>query len=139
MIVKLFKPEFAEKIRAGIKRSTIRPRPERWPQIWTPISLRQWSGKPYRSPQIILATATITAARYCTVRAGSIEIDRRELDYCDLCALAAKEGFDDFAQMLFWFIRNHQLPLDGILIEWSEPQVHGTGRNNVGAHGTICD
>ena len=62
--VKMFKPRFAELIRSGAKRQTIRPTPKVLPEAGDIIDCRQWSGLPYRSKQIRLGEFEVAEMEY---------------------------------------------------------------------------
>lgn len=47
--VRMFKPHFALLVESGAKAQTVRPTPKRMPKPGDRISLRCWSGAPYRS------------------------------------------------------------------------------------------
>lgn len=117
-IIKLFQPRFGPQIKRGEKATTIRPNPKRpqdMPKVGDRISLRQWSGKPYRSKQIVLGESVITRVEQC-------RIDEYGASVGDLWSsgegLAISDGFIDFQEMLGWFNKTHGLPFAGILIAW---------------------
>lgn len=69
-IIKLFQPRFAPMVKDGTKLNTIRPLPKRerdMPQVGWDISLREWSGKPYRSKQRVLKESVIEGVSICDV------------------------------------------------------------------------
>ncbi len=117
--VRLFKPQFAAAVRAGTKRQTVRPTPARLPQEGDAISLRAWSGKPYRSPQIRLGEGIIDAVATITLDAHGIEIGPELLRPADAAQFAREDGFSDEQQLLEWFDATHGLPFTGILICWT--------------------
>ncbi len=122
--VRLFKPRFAELIRSGAKRQTIRPMPKRMPEAGDIIDCRQWSGLPYRSKQIRVGQYKVEEVGAVVIRSWSVAltfIDRRELMFAGsqkLRDFAQADGFDGWADMHEWFIENHDLPFHGILIKW---------------------
>lgn len=120
MIVKMFKPRFAEPVRTVRKLQTIRPTPKRMPRVGDKISLRMWADKPYRSRQLILKTGTITAVHPVTISLDSFSTPDGtiRLKYA-LNTLARKDGFSGWGQLVAWFILEHGLPFTGILIRWS--------------------
>ena len=130
--VRLFKPQFAELVRTGAKTQTIRPLPKRIPRRGDTLSLRQWSGKPYRSPQIILATAQVEEIKVCRIQedgifmqapqgslmaAAGVEIISLTGSTADHFARA--DGFQDWNEMREWFKTEHGLPFDGVVLYWS--------------------
>lgn len=129
--VRLFQPRFAEAVRAGTKRQTIRPVPGRLPMVGDTISLRMWTGKPYRSKQALLRTEVIQSVKICCITREGIA--RQAPDGCLLqiagvriiCEngseadrFARDDGFKDFEEMRSWFERQHGLPFDGLIISW---------------------
>lgn len=116
MIVKMFKPAFSDAVRSGAKKQTVRPIPKRMPKVGTPISLREWTGAPYRSPQRGLRESTITAVHMIEIRPGSINVDLKPVARDEF---AKADGFEDFSRMRDWFTETHgALPFTGILIKW---------------------
>ena len=119
--VRMFKPRFAAMVENGTKLQTVRPTPKRMPQPGDTISLRCWTGLPYRSKQRVLREAEIR--------------DVREIYICDegIClyeigggagwapgehGIAKADGFESWPEMREWFRETHGLPFDGIIIFW---------------------
>lgn len=101
----MFMARFAEAVRSGEKRQTVRPwpkSPKYLPRCLQLESWRMWSDKPYRSKQIELATVQI-----CEV--NLIRLKAKEF--------ARADGFKDLKQMKWWFIEAHGLPFTGFLIK----------------------
>lgn len=120
MRVILFQPQFAELVRAGTKTQTIRKTARCTPG--DTLSLRRWTGKPYRTKQETLRTVTCTAVR--NVRIGEpwpdgLVIDGVEMPTRDRASVARQDGFRCMTEMLDWFDEVHGLPFEGVLIEWS--------------------
>ncbi len=120
MRVILFQPQFAELVRAGTKTQTIRRTARCKPG--DKLSLRRWTGKPYRSKQETLRTVTCTAVR--SVRIGEpwpdgLVIDGVEMPTPDRARVARQDGFRCMTEMLDWFDEVHGLPFEGTIIEWS--------------------
>ena len=117
-IVKLFQPRFATMVRDGSKLNTIRPLPKRprdVPQVGWEISLREWTGKPYRSKQRVLKESAV-------VRVASVRIEEVGV-YIDSVwtfgdTVAKEDGFQDFIEMAEWFKKTHGLPFNGAFIAW---------------------
>lgn len=118
MIVRMFKPKFAPKVESGEKKQTVRPRPKRMPKIGQDISLREWTGKPYRSKQRELARSTVTAVASITIHENAIEIDGTLQTFKEDEAFAKADGFGSAREFFQWFRSNHELPLDGIVTCW---------------------
>ena len=120
--VRLFKPQFAELVEAGTKRQTVRPTPKRMPKPSDKISLRCWTGKPYRSPQRVLREAVIVQVD--TVKIGTGIVVNGESLNCQQRALFAQaDGFECPNRMYEWFEETHGLPFVGIVIHWQNAQV----------------
>jgi len=124
--VKMFKPQFAAKVRAGTKRQTIRPIPKRMPSEGNTIDCRQWEGLPYRSKHIKIGEFTISKVRFVTVSTRMVSF--KETESGDEWAtgvgfhlerFAQADGFGSWEEMVDWFRREHgELPFKGLLIGW---------------------
>ncbi|HEU4344083.1 MAG TPA: ASCH domain-containing protein [Candidatus Binatia bacterium] len=130
MIVKLFKPEFAEAIASGRKTSTIRPFPRgRLPRIGELISLRVWTGRPYRSKQREIGRGVISQVEWVSV--GRWRIMRADFDFHahhvnhlwlsveQTEEYARQDGFNCYESLKAWFDAQHGLPFSGIRIAWT--------------------
>lgn len=114
--VRMFKPQFAQMVRDSIKLQTVRPIPKRMPVPGDIIDCREWSGKPYRSPQVRLKESEI------------VRVDLVTIDPCGLTDhgiwesgddFARLDGFANFDELVNWFIRHHRiLPFKGIVTVW---------------------
>lgn len=113
--VRMFKPEFAARVAAGEKRQTVRPLPVRMPKAGDWVSLRTWTGRPYRSQQRVLREAVIRRVSRCIVRASSVLVDGVEQEPD---RFAAADGFKCYSAMADWFEREYFLPFSGIVIYW---------------------
>lgn len=120
--VRMFKPQFASLVEAGTKRQTVRPTPKRMPKPGDTISLRAWTGKPYRSKQRVLRNTVIK-------HVIPIHIDRLEISIINgdgtrtlfpynETQFARDDGFTGWPEMRDWFDHEHGLPFLGILITW---------------------
>jgi len=116
----MFKPRFARLVEAHTKRQTFRPIPKRMPQPGDIIDCREWSGKPYRSPQTKLIEATITnVVRALITESGiAFEISEGKWVIGSEETIAIADGFKDWPEMRDWFKAQHGLPVDCILIQW---------------------
>lgn len=121
MPVLTFLPRFAPKVKDGDKLRTIRKPRKRPIKVGDKLSLRQWSARPYNSPQIVLREAvcrrvskvTITGdAATVTGHGGAIVVIH------DVDAFARLDGFDDWPDMVAHFSKKRGLPFTGVLIEW---------------------
>lgn len=120
LFVRLFKPQFAALVEQRIKRQTVRPTPKRMPRPGDRISLRAWTGLPYRTPQRVLLESIVTSVEAITfTRLHRIQFQDGILRAEEEYAFARDDGFFDAAEMFAWFEREHGLPFSGVLIEWS--------------------
>lgn len=122
MKVIMFQPRFAALVESGNKTQTIRPTRKRPLQVGESVSLRKWSGVPYRSPQIELRTAWIVGVvpvKLEQYRADMmITVNTYTLYSDQACAFAWADGFPHLASMFDWFEATHGLPFVGQLIRW---------------------
>jgi hypothetical protein len=106
-------------VRSGAKRTTIRPAPRRLPRVGQEISLRRWTGLPYRSKQEVLRESVIVSVDQIAIGADWITINGIALEPIATNTLAVEDGFQNFGALTQWFLRTHkQLPFVGILIRW---------------------
>jgi hypothetical protein len=128
MIVRLFKDQFAPLVRDGRKCQTVRPTAKRKQDAPKPgdvISLRRWTGSPYRSKQELLRSSIVKRARKIIIGPQGIEIcnyDGKILtawERPDLEKFAHADGFPSFEQMHAWFSDTHGTErFVGTLVEW---------------------
>lgn len=119
MVVRLFQSRFAPLVKSGAKLQTVRPVPKRMPKVGDAISLREWTGKPYRSPQRVLKESVIT--RVSPIKMDSecgISVDGWLLCHIEEKEFAQADGFKDSTEMIQWFAKTHGLPFYGICIVW---------------------
>ena len=117
MRVILFQPQFAELVRAGTKTQTIRRTARCKPG--DTLSLRRWTGKPYRSKQQTLCVATCANVHTVLIQPDRIDIDGVPISQNGEDALARADGFRNVGEMLHWFGTTHGFPFKGEIIEWS--------------------
>lgn len=119
--VRMFKPQFAPLVEAGSKRQTVRPTPKRMPKPGDRISLRCWSGAPYRSKQRVLREAEITEVHDVRIDAHGVCLyeQRSGAGWApDREAFAKADGFRSWDQMRAWFEETHALPFVGVVLYW---------------------
>ncbi len=131
MNVILFQPRFEPLIRCGAKWQTCRlHRRDGKPRarVAETVSLRVWSGLPYRSKQREIAQAVITEVESIqierngvsfgdgTLRAWWVGVGTKNEHYLEY--FAKRDGFDSFGQLVEWFQKTHGLPFSGSCIEW---------------------
>lgn len=134
MKVLLFIPRMAALVRAGTKRQTIRATRRNPIVPGDELSLRTWTGKPYRSPQEILRDGEVCKSvepirmeanpRFTDgIRDGdlfSVYLGPliQGLDSYDLDTLAMLDGFKNSIEMYQAFRDMHGFPFEGHLIKW---------------------
>ena len=118
-VVLMFQPRFAPKVEDGSKTRTIRPPRKRPVKVGDPVSLRQWTGKPYASKQrvlrqgIVSRVAEVYLGNYGTSVDGVMLTTRQETRF------AQDDGFAGMDTMRSWFAETHGLPFSGTMIEWA--------------------
>lgn len=125
--VRLFKPRFAALVESGAKLQTVRPTPMRMPRPGDTISLRTWTGKPYRSKMRVLRESVVTVVAPVHINEFGISHVGPIKSYAPQTgelkagyeAFARADGFKDFAEMRDWFLAEHGLPFTGIVIFWT--------------------
>jgi hypothetical protein len=117
--VRLFKPQFAELVRTGAKQQTLRPVPKRMPKPGDALSLRCWTGRPYRSAQVVLRNAEVTKVSSVRIWQCGIEVAGVRLSDSGMRLFALADGFACVQEMLDWFHETHGLPFAGIVIQWA--------------------
>lgn len=118
MSVRMFKPQFAQLVLSGEKTQTVRPVPKRMPQVGEEISLREWTGKPYRSKQRVLKESTITRVSTVAIYANEMYLGESILNDEALFRFAKADGFQSAGDFIEWFNYQHGLPFTGICIYW---------------------
>jgi hypothetical protein len=115
----MFKPRFAALVEAGRKWQTVRPHPKRMPKPGDTISLRCWTGAPYRSKQRIIREAEIREVHHTLIEADGVNLYERDAAWApDREAFARADGFADWPEMRAWFEAEHGLPFRGIVLYW---------------------
>ena len=126
--VRMFKPQFAEMVRTGAKRQTVRPLPWRMPRAGDVIDCRMWSEKPYRSKQVKLCEVAIEQVVLIHIREDGLCINgladgqmlktEYPLQKEEMDRFAKADGFSDWAELAKWFQATHGLPFEGVMIRW---------------------
>ena len=117
--VRLFKPQFASLVESGAKLQTVRPTPMRKPKPGDTISLRCWTGLPYRSKQRVLRNSEITRVLEVRIASDGVCLYDKNAGFAPGDHVFAKnDGFSSWPEMRDWFIEQHGLPFTGIVIFW---------------------
>lgn len=114
----LFQPRFARLVESGKKRQTIRPRRKSNPIVaGDELSLREWTGIPYHSPQrlIVPGPVTCTSMQQITLDEAKGQDDPV---FFPMQLIATADGFDSWEDMMRYFKEKHGLPFTGDLIKW---------------------
>lgn len=128
--VRMFKPQFAPLVLSGEKCQTIRPTPKRMPKSGERISLRQWTGKPYRSKQRVLRESIVAEVLPVKINAAAIMVNGCVLLGDEEWAFAKADGFNTPQDLLDWFNFTHGLPFEGVVIKWHNDQAQRLAENN---------
>lgn len=118
----MFKPQFAQLVELDLKLQTVRPKPERMPKPGDKLSLRAWTGKPYRSKQRVLKETVVASVEPITIDAGMLKRGVVVWIYTArshaMNRFARADGFANWQDLSAWFQAQHGLPFEGILIKW---------------------
>ena len=124
MAVIMFSPQFAELVRSGKKRRTIR---QREIKVGEKLSLREWSGgKAYEKGSIhvsILETvcrgsSVVQIYRTAGTKAAVIKVGMVAKNGPEARAFAHADGFKTVAEFVEFFEGRYGLPFYGWLTEW---------------------
>ncbi len=123
MIVLMFQDQFIPKILDGSKHTTIRKIRKRGnPKPGDILSLRQWTGKPYRSKQEVIKEVVCEAVDIIYIYENGVSTDSgiygKFINRENEKLVARKDGFSSWADMLNWFRKTHGLPFEGNLIRF---------------------
>lgn len=110
MRVFLFKERFADLIVSGQKTTTIRA--TAWCKPGDDLSLRKWTGKPYRSKQAVLMDTKCQSVSPIFVDEAPSPQDQLTPE------IARGDGFSSVEEMREFFRSVHGLPFHGDLIAW---------------------
>lgn len=109
-----FQKRFVPAIENGTKRQTIRPHRKRPIHVLDKLYL--YSGMRTKQCRKIMEAVCISA--------DYVHIHYNEVWYAfgdvvgDLDLFAQQDGFENFACMVTWFMKNHKLPFYGQVIKW---------------------
>lgn len=124
----LFARQFAPLVFTGWKNCTIRRhRYDRPVSVGERMSLRAWSGLPYRSKQVRIRDITVMSVEdlsiyWCTEWDGShtldVRIGRQKIDWFTLERIAKEDGFPSTVAFLKWFVPTENSFFCGRIIRW---------------------
>lgn len=115
----MFKPRFARLVEARKKMQTIRRRAGCVPG--DVLSLREWSGAPYRSKHRLLdvpGPVVCSEVLPVVVHGGGVRVGGFELSAMDKTCLAHADGFGTYAEMMAFFSAGYGLPFTGEIVGW---------------------
>lgn len=105
-------------IQSGRKYHTIRPpaRRRRYAK-GDALSLRVWTGKPYRSKQCEFASAIVEKTCFISIELiADMRLDGKWLTEEEQDRFAYADGFNNAADLRGWFVVHHSLPFHGTVI-----------------------
>ena len=109
------------------KHTTIRKIRKRGnPKLGDVLSLRRWTGKPYRSKQEVIKNVVCTdvnpifITKQNTIVWHGSSFNHPGQVIGDNRNIAIEDGFASCSDMLDWFEKTHGLPFMGNLIRWEE-------------------
>lgn len=115
----MFQPRFAPLVQSGAKLQTVRPRRKFMPKIGDKLSLRAWTGQPYRSKQRLLRESHVHAVATFHLTFFEMMIDGVRSNQFQQDIFARCDGFKGADEMREWFGRVHGLPFDGFVTYWT--------------------
>lgn len=118
----MFQPQFEPMIVSGRKVHTIRPKRKVPLRPGQPLSLRVWTGKPYRSPQREFLSAKVWRVGVIGISVDGIALNGSLLAYDQAYQIAYHDGFESVKELRRWFMDNHELPFEGEIIYWKRKQ-----------------
>ena len=110
-----FQSRFAESVKVGTKRQTIRPKRKRLTRAGDTLYL--YTGMRIKRCRL-LATAACQEVRDITISTGGVRMGTDILEYQELHMLATRDGFGSWDEMREWFRDRYGLPFNGELIRW---------------------
>jgi hypothetical protein len=124
-MVTMFQHWTAKLVRERKKFQTIRPIGKRVPQVGEKISLREWSGLPYKSKQVLIYDGVIEDVFYVDIFPGGPGVKWKDVFrfyvlYKTYNDFAVADGYINYAHMANWFATQYGLPFTGRLIVWKE-------------------
>ena len=112
-------PQFVRLVEGGKKHQTVRGIRKRAPRPGHIASLREWTGRPYASPQRLIGERWIRdVVNIHFFPTRWIVIDGEPQDLAGEEQFAILDGFDDRDSMWAFFSRHRGLPFVGHLISW---------------------
>lgn len=124
-IVLLFKPRFVAPIVAGTKRQTVRRERKHPVRRGDALSLREWSGSPYRSPQreilppvVCTSVAPVSVAVDVFKNVIEVDVGGGRLTHDEVCAFVRADGFSCVSDMAGYYRNAGVDAFEGVLILW---------------------
>ena len=109
--VYMFRRRFRKPIVAGVKDQTLRAPRKRKTKVGDLISIREWTGKPYRSTQRRYAwgRCVYSGSALIHVYPGAgvhVSLDGRVLRPAEVERFARRDGFEGAADFALWYLRD---------------------------------
>ncbi len=118
MTVIMFQSWAEPLILSGVKIHTIRlPRKRKIPP-GAELSLRVWTGLPYRSKQREFLRTRLAFSFPVAIGKTIVRTDRNQV--LSKKSVARNDGFAGWTELKEWFARTHGLPFAGELIKWED-------------------
>lgn len=114
-----YKARFAPLVLAGTKRSTIRRRRKDGRDPKPGQTLYHYTGMRTKQCKHLLDTICTAVHPLTITKRGRLKIKGRCVDdHYSRLAIAYRDGFRDYLQLVTFFEQTHGLPFSGLLIEW---------------------
>ena len=123
-----FQKRFVPKILSGEKRHTIRAKRAR--QTKPGEMLHLYTGLRQKGARLLMRVACTKVEEVQIYSSYNVSIDGVLLDFSERTLLAQRDGFNDFADMMFFW--TGRLPFRGDIIHW---QFKGKGSENSNGNG----
>lgn len=125
MAVLMFSPRFHDLVERGLKTQTIRGDRKRPIEPGDPLSLRAWTGSPYRSPQRVLRESICLGVDPVRIdfEADQLLIEVRGIYLGPIRTqqFAVADGFRDISDMARHYRSVRKTPFTGVVIRWEAP------------------
>lgn len=118
----MFEHRFADDVRAGLKKCTIRKKGKRVTKVGYLMDARIWSGVPYRSKTIKLIESPIVKIQDFEINfIDEVKLGGEVLYDSQIAQIAEADGFKGYDQIdnfIRFFFDRYGFPFYGQLIHW---------------------
>ena len=120
----MFEPRFADLVKSGKKKCTIRKKGKREVRVGDLMDARIWSGRPYWSKTVKLIESPITKVEEIVIlKPGMLNpmvmIDDELIIPGLVVGIAYRDGFDRIESFIRYFRDKYELPFVGNIIHWA--------------------